>query len=75
MLNINNNQIFNYDNILSYLPGRIYWKNLNGEYLGCNDNQLKYLGLSSFEEYIGKNDFDFFPKRIAEVLSASSTVK
>ncbi len=40
------------------MPGHVYWKNLNGVYLGCNDKQAQTLGLELGEQVIGKTDFD-----------------
>lgn len=52
-------QVSNPHNILSSiikaLPGIIYWKDLHGFYLGCNDAMLKMVGMDSL---IGKTDFD-----------------
>lgn len=45
-------------NIMMNMPGHVYWKNLEGVYLGCNDKQAKTLGLEFEEQVIGKTDFD-----------------
>ncbi len=47
-----------YENILAKMPGHIFWKNKEGVFLGCNDQQAKTLGLSSWREVIGKTTFD-----------------
>jgi PAS domain S-box-containing protein len=44
--------------ILSYLPTHVYWKDVNGVYLGCNDKQAKSLGKESGISVIGKTDFE-----------------
>ncbi len=44
--------------ILSNMPGHVYWKNKEGVYLGCNDRQANTLGFSCGEEVVGKTDFD-----------------
>lgn len=44
--------------VLNYLPGHVYWKDLNGVYLGCNESQAKSLGFSSSSHVIGKDDFE-----------------
>ena len=36
------------------MPGNVYWKDSNGRYLGCNENQANMLGIQSPEEIIGK---------------------
>ena len=45
-------------NLISKLPGHIYWKDKNGHYLGSNDNQAKFLGFKHGSDLIGKTDFD-----------------
>ena len=45
-------------NILNTVPLRIFWKDLNGVYLGANKQFLKDTQLSSIDEIIGKTDFD-----------------
>jgi two-component system, OmpR family, aerobic respiration control sensor histidine kinase ArcB len=46
------------ENILANLPGHIYWKDKDGVYLGCNDKQVRSLGLKQESEIIGKIDSD-----------------
>jgi PAS domain S-box-containing protein len=48
-----------YEHIISLVPAHVYWKDLNGVYLGCNDQQAKSAGLKSREEFVGKTDADF----------------
>ncbi len=48
-----------YEHIISLVPAHVYWKGLDGKYLGCNDQQAKSAGLKSREEFIGKTDQDF----------------
>lgn len=43
--------------VISALPGSIFWKDLQGKYLGCNDVVTKIAGFSSAEQIIGKTDF------------------
>jgi two-component system aerobic respiration control sensor histidine kinase ArcB len=52
--------------VIHVVPGNIYWKDRQGRYLGCNDNQLKVAHISSMEEIIGKTDFDLYPHELAE---------
>ena len=55
------------EHIMRMLPGHVYWKDINGVYLGCNDNQAKSLGLKYGSEVIGKTDFDLpWPQGSAE---------
>jgi PAS domain S-box-containing protein len=57
-----------YENLIAVMPGNIYWKNKEGIYLGCNDQDAKYLGFKSRQEIIGKTLYDFFPKEAAEII-------
>lgn len=54
------------DKIIHLIPGNVYWKDIQGHYLGCNDNQLKIARLSSLSDIIGKTDFDLYQKELAE---------
>ena len=54
----NNNPSFALENIINNMPGHIYWKDIKGVYLGCNDKQAASLGLKYGSEVIGKTDFD-----------------
>jgi PAS domain S-box-containing protein len=54
--------------ILEYIPGWIYWKDVNGVYLGCNQAEAEILGLRSPEEIIGKTDYDLSWSGAAEIL-------
>lgn len=50
----NERQIF--ENVISNVPHGVYWKNRNGQYLGCNDAYATQLGLPGREVVIGKTD-------------------
>jgi two-component system, OmpR family, aerobic respiration control sensor histidine kinase ArcB len=52
--------------IVSNLPGNVYWKDKNGVYLGANIHAAVAAGLSSVEDYIGKTDHDLFSKKQAD---------
>jgi two-component system aerobic respiration control sensor histidine kinase ArcB len=59
------------EHILSHMPGHVYWKNMDGIYLGCNDIQARTIGIASGKNVIGKTDFDLFeckeiPKKCLE---------
>lgn len=45
-----------YENILSLLPGHVYWVNRDNIYLGCNNEQAKDAGLSSRQEIVNKRN-------------------
>jgi PAS domain S-box-containing protein len=52
--------------IMAITPGNIYWKDKDGRYLGCNNNQLKVAGVSATTDIIGKTDYDLYTKEIAD---------
>lgn len=56
------------ENIISLMPGHVYWKDLNGVFQGCNDLQAKSAKLSSRKEIIGKTDYDMPWKEQADIL-------
>ena len=47
-----------FQSILDTIPTRVFWKDKDLQYLGCNRRFLEDAGLSSLEEIIGKNDYD-----------------
>ena len=49
--------------ILNLLPARIFWKNTEGVYLGCNDSFAKSIDLLSSSDVIGKTDYDLPVKK------------
>lgn len=54
------------ENLLESLPEMVFFKDLHGNYLGCNLAFSKYVGIP-VNEIIGKNDYDLFDKEIAEL--------
>lgn len=46
------------NNIFTRLPEHIYWMDLEGKILFCNEQQAKSLGFSSANELIGMNIYD-----------------
>ncbi|WP_218814136.1 ATP-binding protein [Rickettsiella endosymbiont of Dermanyssus gallinae] len=49
--------------LLKRLPVHVFWKDKEGEYLGCNELFAHNLGLASVEAVIGKTDYDFPVKK------------
>jgi len=45
--------------VLDTIPVRVFWKDRNSVYLGCNRAFANDAGLSSPEEIVGKNDLQF----------------
>ena len=48
------------EQIIRQTAGNLYWKDVNGNYLGCNENMAKIFKLHHPKEVVGKNDYDFF---------------
>ena len=44
--------------ILDSIDNPIYWKDLDGKYIGCNKKQAELYGKESVNEVIGKTDFE-----------------
>jgi len=61
-----------YENILSMMPGHVYWYDLNNVYLGCNDTQAKAVGLKSRKDIVGKTNYDISWKNSAKEINASN---
>ena len=54
------------DTILNAIPSPVFYKDVDGKYLGCNSTFLDYFGRRT-EGVIGKTVFDIHPREIAEV--------
>ena len=59
------NQLKFADDLMDTIPNPMNYKNLDGQYIGCNKAFAKLLGKSK-EEVLGKSVFDFFPKEWAK---------
>ncbi|MBD3609683.1 MAG: response regulator [Gammaproteobacteria bacterium] len=44
--------------VLNHIPTRVFWKDLNGVYLGCNYNFAQDAGFVDEQSLIGKNDYE-----------------
>lgn len=44
-----------FENIISCMPGNVYWLNKDSRTVGCNQNVLKMLGLKNQSEFYGLN--------------------
>ncbi|GJM07627.1 MAG: hybrid sensor histidine kinase/response regulator [marine bacterium B5-7] len=55
-------------NIISNLPGHVYWKDLDGVYVSCNDTQAVTLGYEKGQQIVGKTDFELPWHNTAEAL-------
>ncbi len=53
-------------NVVESISTRVFWKDVNGYYLGCNTMFAKDAGFSTPAEIIGKTDHDLCWKKCAE---------
>jgi PAS domain S-box-containing protein len=51
--------------LVENLPQKIFVKDKNSTYISCNENYARDLKIKS-NEIIGKTDYDFYPKKLAE---------
>jgi PAS domain S-box-containing protein len=56
--------------VLDSIPARVFWKDCNLNYLGCNRAFAADAGLASPAEIVGKNDFDMSWREQAELYRA-----
>jgi len=56
--------------VLDTIPVRVFWKDLEGKFLGCNASFARDSGFSTPSELIGKDDFQMGWKREAELYRA-----
>ncbi|MDQ2993409.1 MAG: PAS domain-containing protein, partial [Pseudomonadota bacterium] len=54
-----------FNEMANVLPANIYWKDINGVYIGCNDTLLDYIGISRTEGVAGKTIYDIVPSELA----------
>jgi len=55
-------------NLMENIPDSIYFKDKNNRFIVVNKVKAEHVG-STLEEIIGKTDFDFYPKEIAEKMA------
>jgi PAS domain S-box-containing protein len=60
--------------LVDNLPACIYVKDMQGKKIMSNPADLENLGCQKESEALGKTDFDFFPKEIAEAFFADDQV-
>jgi len=53
-------------NVLDIIPMKVFWKDENSLFLGCNDAFLEANGFKNESDVIGKTDFDFNVPEVAE---------
>lgn len=60
--------------VLDNIPVRVFWKDLDSNYLGCNGPFARDAGLQSPEEIVGKNDFLMIWAELAELYHADDRI-
>ena len=68
--------------IIENMPGLVFWQDINGKILGCNQNQADFLGLDKDAEIIGKYPKDFLTaeqakealRDLAEITKTSESI-
>ena len=56
--------------VLDSIPERVFWKDRDSVYLGCNKHFARDAGLESAQQIVGKNDFELSWCRQAELYQA-----
>ncbi|MCX6145812.1 MAG: PAS domain S-box protein [Candidatus Kapabacteria bacterium] len=51
--------------LINSIPDLIFYKNLDGVYLGCNKTFAEFVGYQ-IQEIVGRTDYDLFPSEIAQ---------
>ncbi len=51
--------------LVENLPQMIFYKDKNLSYISCNENTARHLHIKP-DEIVGKTDYDFFPKELAD---------
>src|SRR5579872_6624466 len=57
--------------VVNSLQAQVYWLDRDLVFLGCNEQQAKFLGLSSANEIVGKQMFDFQTKDNISLIQAA----
>ncbi|MCG8669340.1 MAG: ATP-binding protein [Pseudomonadales bacterium] len=53
------NRVDTLEDVLFHIPGQVFWKDENLNYLGCNNVFSETVGLHHPRDVVGKSDFDF----------------
>lgn len=54
------------ESIIQTIPSPVFYKDLDGKYIGCNDEFLQVIGYKR-EEVIGKSMYEFVPKKFVDL--------
>lgn len=60
--------------LLESLPYGLFWKDLDQNYLGCNQIFARDVGLPDSKNVIGRVDADILPEKLAAILKLRQTV-
>lgn len=60
--------------LMNNIPDTIYFKNINKKFIRVNRSQCNIIGVNDPELAVGKTDYDFFPKEIADKSSSDEDV-
>jgi two-component system aerobic respiration control sensor histidine kinase ArcB len=60
------NQVAALQKIINLMPGNVYWKDRQGRYLGCNQNNAAATGFKSSADFIGKTLSELTDRKYAE---------
>src|SRR5476649_944468 len=55
--------------VISLLPGNIYWKDVNGYLMGCNNNVANIFNLDSPEKIVGKSNIDLMGPEMGQQIN------
>ena len=55
------------EELIKFMPGYVYWHDMNMAFLGCSGEEAALLGLST-QEIIGKTPYDFLSKEEADLI-------
>lgn len=71
---LNGRRFYRLINILNSSPTPFFIKNLKGEYVGTNKSYLKSLGLDETYNIIGKTDYDYLSKELADLFTREDDI-
>ncbi len=54
------------DSLMQYLPEYVYFKDLDSRFIRISDSMLKIFPVGNIKEMVGKSDFDFVDKSLAQ---------
>ncbi len=60
--------------LIDSIPDLIFYKSIEGKYLGCNPAFCKFLDTASADQIIGKRDYDLFDRELADFFRSNDKV-